>query len=146
MPPTTSPSPFSSAMPRRSSGTSSTRATSREQHRRAALGLDDDLLEIGEALDVAAAADHELGLGHLDRAAADIHVAVADRLADARERDVERLQPARIDDDAVLLDEAADARDLGHALGALARPKRTYQSCSVRSSARLFCAPRTTYW
>ena len=31
--------------------------------------------------------------------------------------DAERLQPARIDDDAVLLDEAADARHLGDALG-----------------------------
>ena len=63
-----------------------------------------------------------------------------------RQRDAERLQPARIDDDAVLLDEAADARDLGDALG-LGEPDsgRTSPGC-VRSSARLFCAPRTTYW
>ena len=48
MPETTSPSPLSSVMPRRSSGPSSTRATSREQHRRAAVALDDDLLDVVE--------------------------------------------------------------------------------------------------
>ena len=69
------------------------------------------------ALDVAASAHGKFGLGDFDRAAADIHIAVADDVADFRQRDAERLQPARIDHDAVLLDEAADARDLGHASG-----------------------------
>ena len=86
-----------------------------EQHRHAAVALDDDLLEIGEALDVAAAAHGEFGLGQLDGAAADVHVAGAQRIAHLGERDAERLQPPRIDHDAVLLDEAADAGDLGDA-------------------------------
>ena len=53
-----------------------------QQHRDALVVLNHDLLEIGEALDVAAPAHREFGLGDLDRAAADIHVAVADRVAD----------------------------------------------------------------
>ena len=87
-----------------------------EQHRHAALILDDDLFQVGQALDVAAPAHRELGFGKLDRASAHVHVAGAERVADFGERNAERLQPARVDDHAVLLDEAADARDLGHAL------------------------------
>ncbi len=86
-----------------------------EQHRNAALVLDDDLLEVGQVLDIAAAAHGELCLRHFEGAAADIHVAFLDDLANARERNAERLKPARVDDHAILLDEAADARDLGHA-------------------------------
>jgi len=37
------------------------------------------------------------------------------RLPDSRERDAHGLQSPRIDHDAVLLDEAANARNLGHA-------------------------------
>ena len=93
-----------------------------EQHRHAAVALDHDLLKVGEVLDVAAPAHGELGLGDLDRAAADIHVAVADHVADFGERNAERLQAPRVDHDAILLDEAPDAGDLGHALG-LGKPK-----------------------
>ena len=87
-----------------------------EQHRHAAVALDDDLLQIGQALDVAAAAHRELGFRELDRAPAHVHVAAAQRFADFGERNPERLQPPRIDHHAVLLDEAADAGDLGDAL------------------------------
>jgi hypothetical protein len=52
-----------------------------DQHRRAALGLDHQLLDVGRAAQVAAAAHHVLGLGHLDHAAADVAVGIADRLA-----------------------------------------------------------------
>ena len=86
-----------------------------EQHRNAALVLDDDLLEVGQVLDIAAAAHGELCLRHFEGAAANIHVACLDDLANARERNAERLEPARVDDHAILLDETADARDLGHA-------------------------------
>ena len=92
---------------------------------------------------IAAAAHHELGLGELDGASADIHVALADGVSNLGQRNAERLEPARIDDDAVLLDETADAGDFGDAL----RPWRgrsghTSPGC-VRSSARLFCVPRS---
>ena len=86
-----------------------------EQDRHAALALDHDLLEIGQALDVAAPAHRELGFRQLDRASAHVHVAGAQRFADLGKRDAERLQPPWIDHHAVLLDEAADARDLGNA-------------------------------
>ena len=87
-----------------------------EQHRHAAVALDDDLLQVGQALDVAAAAHRELGLRKLDGAPAHVHVAAAQRFADFGERNSERLQPPRVDHHAVLLDEAADAGDLGNAL------------------------------
>ncbi len=60
-----------------------------QEHRRAAFGLEHDLLEVGDASQVAAAAHHELGLGELDHAAADVHVGGADRVADLGQRDVE---------------------------------------------------------
>jgi hypothetical protein len=55
-----------------------------EQHWDASISLDNDLLQVGKALEVAAAAHRELGFGDLDRASSDIHVAVANRLADFR--------------------------------------------------------------
>ena len=87
-----------------------------EQHRDTPVALDDDLLQVGQALDIAAAAYRELGFGKLDRPPAHVHVAGAQRFADFGERNAERLQPSWIDDHAVLLDEAADAGDLGNAL------------------------------
>ena len=105
-----------------------------QQHRDAAFVLDHDLLDVGQALEIAASAHGELGLRHFHRAAADIHVAVADRVADARQRNVERLEPARIDHHAVLLDEAADAGDLRYARGiGTARTAHTSPGwCAVR--------------
>ena len=69
-PPATSPSPSSSAMPRRISGPICTIATSREQHRRRAGHRQRNGAEVVERLQVAARADHVLGLGHLDDRAA----------------------------------------------------------------------------
>ena len=87
-----------------------------QQHRRAAIGLEHDLLDVLDATQIAAAAHHELELGELDDAPAHIHIGGADRLARPCASGMSRaLQPARVDDDVVLLDEAADARDLGHA-------------------------------
>ena len=88
-----------------------------EQHGGAAVHLDDDLLEVARAFEIAAATHHELVLGKLERAAPDVHVAVADDLAHLLQRDAERAHAAGIDDDIVLLDEAADAGHLGNALG-----------------------------
>ena len=88
-----------------------------QENRRAALVLEDDLLQIGDALQIAAPAHHELEFGQLDRAPADIHVAGADGVAHLGERDAEAAQALGIDDDVVLLDEAADAGDLGDAFG-----------------------------
>ena len=53
---------------------SSMRATSRSSTGVRPSALEDDLLEVGDAPQVAAAAHHVLGLGHLDDAAADVAV------------------------------------------------------------------------
>ena len=87
-----------------------------DAQRHALSGLEHDVLDIGQRFDVATTAHDIFELGQLDRAAADILVAVAHGVTQRRERDALRPQPQRIDDDVVLLDEAADARDLGHAL------------------------------
>ena len=81
-------------MPRRSSGPSSTRATSLQQHRRAVVGLQHDVRDIGDALEVAAAADDEFEFGELDGAAADIGVAGADGVAQLLTGDAQGAQPA----------------------------------------------------
>src|SRR5262249_61084551 len=86
-------------------------------HRRAPLGLQHDLLEIRHTTQIAPAAHHVLALTHLDDAAADIPVAGANALGDLRERNAEGPQLGRIDHDLVLLDEAADTRDLGDTFG-----------------------------
>jgi hypothetical protein len=69
------------------------------------------------AAQIAAAADDELGLGHLDGATADIQVAGADRLRDPGQRDAIGLQLPWIDHHLILLDEPADRGDLGDPLG-----------------------------
>ena len=75
------------------------------------------LLEVRKALDVASPADSKLGFRDLNRASADIHVTLADHVPDLGKRDAKCLQTARVHHNAVLLNEAADARDLGHAFG-----------------------------
>ena len=65
-----------------------------QQHRHALVALHHDLLQVGQALDVAAAADRELGLGELDGTAPDVTVAGTDRIADFRQRNPERLHRA----------------------------------------------------
>ena len=87
-----------------------------QQDRRAALvRLQDHLLEIGFRLHVAAPANHELAAGELEQAAADLAVARPDGLGHLHDAEVEGAEPVRIDRHLVLLDEAADRRDLGDA-------------------------------
>ena len=118
MPLATSPSPLSSVMPRRSSGPSSTRATSPSRNGVAAVALEDDVLDVGDALEIAAPAHHELELGEFDACArrrrrcwpGSPRALVRAGMPRARRR-------IGIDDDIVLLHEAADAGDFRHALG-----------------------------
>ena len=86
-----------------------------QQHRRSVAGLQHDVAEVVDALQVALAADDIFELGEFDGAAADIGVAGADRIAHLLHGDAEIAHPLRIEDDVVLLDEAADAGDLGDA-------------------------------
>ena len=74
-----------------------------------------DLL-VGEGSQVADAADHELGLAHLDEASADVEVGPRDGSLDRAQRHVVRQKPDRVDDHLVLLDEPADRGDLADAL------------------------------
>src|SRR5712692_9469950 len=60
--------------------------------------------------------ERELPLAHLDRATTDVHVAGADGIGDLGKGNPVGSKPRRIDDDLVLLHEAADAGDFGHAL------------------------------
>ena len=77
--------------------------------------LQHDLLQVGDAFKVTAAAHHELKFGQFDRATAEVHVARADRTADLGQRNAETAQALRIDHHVILLDEAADAGDFGNA-------------------------------
>ncbi len=66
---------------------------------------------------IALAADDVFELGELDGAAADVGVAGADRLTYFLHADAAVAHPLRVEDHVVLLDEAADAGDLGDAFG-----------------------------
>ena len=85
-----------------------------DAHRRAVLRLEDEVFDVLPAAQIAAAAHHVFGLGHFQRAAADVAVGIADHLGDAHQRDAVNLEFRRVDRDLVLLHEAADARHLGH--------------------------------
>ena len=87
-----------------------------QQHRRAAVHLQHDIAEVVDALEVALAADDVFELREFDRAAADVGIAGADRLAHLLHGDAEVAHALRIEHDVVLLDEAADAGDFGDAL------------------------------
>jgi hypothetical protein len=73
--------------------------------------------QIASVAEITAAAHDILGLRHLDHAAADIAVAGADRGGELRKREAVGLQFLGIDDDLVLLDEAADACHFGDPSG-----------------------------
>src|SRR5262249_43245150 len=88
-----------------------------QKHRGSAVILEHDLLQIGNALEVSATAPDEFKFGELDGAAADIHVAGADDVANFRQRYAETAQALRIDHNVILFHKAADARDLGNAFG-----------------------------
>ena len=85
-----------------------------DQHRSAALALDHQPLDIGLAAQVALATHHELRLGHLDHAAADVAVGVANDLRDLHQGDAEAAQLQRIHRDLIGLHETANRGDLGH--------------------------------
>ena len=84
----------------------------------AAVGPDRDLLQVGDRLNVAAAAHDVLGAAELDQAPAHLVVRAADGIDHLAEREAVGEQRRRVDLHLVLLDEAADGGDLGHALHA----------------------------
>jgi hypothetical protein len=63
--------------------------------------LDHQALDVGLAAQVALTAHHVLGLGHLDHAAADVAVGVADHLRHLHQRHAVAAQLDRIDRDLV---------------------------------------------
>ena len=103
-------------MPRRSSGPISTRATSFSRSGTPRSVFSTTFSMSATLSKIAAAAHHELELGEFDGAPADVGIARPDGLAHPIERNAQRAQPVRIDHDRILLDEAADAGDLGDAL------------------------------
>ena len=88
-----------------------------QQHRRAVVRLQHDVTEVVDRLDVALAPYDVLELREFDRPPADVGVARADRVAHLLHGDAKVAHPLPIEDHVVLPDEAADARDLGDALG-----------------------------
>ena len=88
-----------------------------QQDRRAVAGLQRDIAEVVDILQVALASDDVFEFGEFDGATSDIGIAGADGVTHFLHGDAEIAHPLRIEDDIVLLDEAADAGDLGHALG-----------------------------
>ena len=87
-----------------------------DQHRRALVALDDQHFEVALAAQIALAAHHVLGFGHLDDATADIAVGVADDLRHLHQRNAVGAQLHRVDGDLVGLNEAADRCDFGDAV------------------------------
>ena len=74
-----------------------------------------DVADVLDAREIPASSDHELELGQLHGAPASILVARLDGRADIGQGDPLRPHPHRIDGDRILLDESADAGDLGNA-------------------------------
>src|SRR4051794_20366885 len=83
---------------------------------RAVLSFQDNVLDVGDALQVAAPAHHELEFGELDGPSTYVRVAGPDGLAQSRQGDALRAEAARVDDDVVLLDEAAHGGNFGDTL------------------------------
>ena len=90
----------------------------RQQHGRAVLSIDDDVLEIRLFSDVARRANHVLALALLEYTSADLTRCCAHRLHDSAQRNIVGSQPIRIDQYLVLAHEAAHRRDFGHTLDA----------------------------
>ena len=89
-----------------------------QDRRPAAVRPDGDLLDVLDRAHVAPAADQVFGPIELDQAAADLVVRPPDRLDDVAERQPVAEERRRVDLDLVLLHEAADRGDLGHAVDA----------------------------
>src|SRR6266516_2502373 len=88
-----------------------------QQNRRTFAGLEHDVTEIVDALQIPLAADDIFELRKLDGAAADVGVAGADRVPHLLHGDAEIAHALRIENHVVLADEAADACNLGDAFG-----------------------------
>src|SRR5437867_3208499 len=76
---------------------------------------DDDLLYVVDRLDVSPSPHHVLRAVELDEPSADFVVRAPDRFHDLVKREAIGEQRRRLDLDLVLLDEAADRGDFGHA-------------------------------
>ena len=87
------------------------------QHRRALVGLDHQVLDVRHAAQVALAAHHVLGLGHLHHAAAHVAVGVAHHLRHLGQWNAVGAQLHRVDGDLVGLHKPANGCHLGHAMG-----------------------------
>ena len=85
-----------------------------ELHRRPVLGIDDDVAQLLEVLDVARRTDDQFRFRLLDDAAADLAAGGLDRRDDPRDRDVVGAQSVGVDEHLVFLDEPADRGDLGN--------------------------------
>ncbi len=91
-----------------------------EQHGSAcAVRADADVAKVVEPLDVPAPSHDVLRAGHFDDPAPDVVVAVADRLDHSRHRHAIGEQDVGVERHLILLDEAADAGNLGDSLDAL---------------------------
>ena len=88
-----------------------------QQHRRAAIGLEHDVAEIVDALQIALAADDVFEFREFDGPPPDVGIAGADRITHLRHGDAEIAHALRVEDDVVLFEESADTCDLGHAFG-----------------------------
>src|SRR5206468_7515128 len=82
-------------------------------NRRAVFDFEDNILDVFDLFDVAAAADVILGRGDFENFAADIRVAQLNRVDDLAERNVVGNESVWIEIDLVLLHETANRRDFG---------------------------------
>src|SRR5204863_5861321 len=80
---------------------------------RAVFHFENDILDVLDLFDVAAAADVILGCGDFENFAADIRVTQLNRVDDVAERDVVGHESVWIDNDLILLHETASRRDFG---------------------------------
>ncbi len=113
MPPATSPSPSSSAMPAAHFRTDLHARDVGQPHRDAGLGgRQRNLAEIVERPQVTRGAHHVLGLAEFEHRAARLLVGLLHRVDDLGVRNVECAQPFGVEHDLVLAHHAADARDL----------------------------------
>ncbi len=88
-----------------------------QQDRRAVARLQHNVAEVVDALEVPLAPYDVFELREFDGSAADVGIAGADRFSHLLNSDAEIAHALRIENDVVLLDEAADARHFGHSLG-----------------------------
>src|SRR5581483_5847345 len=90
-----------------------------DEDRGAGLLAQDDVLDVGNVLDEAGAADEELEAVLLHDLGADVDVALAHRLVDLGQGDAVGTQLVGINVNLILLDEAAERGDFRHALDRL---------------------------